>query len=115
MRSGKRRPNRRRRRGSAWSGAAPERLQYPLFAAGLGGPLGTGRQWMPWIGIDDLADAHLHALTRSVLNGPVNAVSPEPVRNAEYTRTPGGVLDRRTLPPGHRRAVPGGPRWFRPP
>ncbi|WP_410614216.1 TIGR01777 family oxidoreductase [Amycolatopsis sp. lyj-109] len=74
------------------------RLHYPLFAAGLGGPLGTGRQWMPWIGIDDLADVYLRALTGSVLSGPVNAVSPEPVRNAEYARTLGSVLKRPTLP-----------------
>jgi uncharacterized protein (TIGR01777 family) len=74
------------------------RLQYPLFAAGLGGPLGTGRQWLPWIGIDDLADVYLRALTDSVLSGPVNAVSPEPVRNAEYARTLGSVLERPTLP-----------------
>ncbi len=82
------------------------RLQYPLFAAGLGGPLGTGRQWMPWIGIDDLADVYLRAVTDSVLSGPVNAVSPEPVRNAEYTRTLGTVLRRPTLP----EVPPSGPR-----
>ncbi|ADJ49094.1 NAD-dependent nucleoside-diphosphate sugar epimerase [Amycolatopsis mediterranei S699] len=74
------------------------RVQYPLFAAGLGGPLGTGRQWMPWIGLDDLADVYLRALTDSVLSGPINAVSPEPVRNNEYTRTLGIVLNRPTLP-----------------
>jgi uncharacterized protein len=74
------------------------RLQYPLFAAGLGGPLGAGRQWMPWIGLDDLADVHLRALTDSVLCGPINAVSPEPVRNAEYVRTLRTVLDRPALP-----------------
>ncbi|MDX3195812.1 TIGR01777 family oxidoreductase [Streptomyces sp. MN03-5084-2B] len=74
------------------------RAQYPLFAAGLGGPLGTGRQWLPWIGLDDLADVYLHALTDSVLSGPVNAVSPVPVRTAEYARTLGGVLERPTLP-----------------
>lgn len=74
------------------------RAQYPLFAAGLGGPLGSGRQWMPWLGLDDLADVYLHALTGSVLSGPVNAVSPEPVRNAEYVRTLGTVLGRPVLP-----------------
>ncbi|WP_063963015.1 TIGR01777 family oxidoreductase, partial [Amycolatopsis vancoresmycina] len=73
------------------------RLQYPLFAAGLGGPLGSGRQWMPWIGIDDLADVYLRAVTDPGLSGAVNAVSPEPVRNAEYTRVLGKVLNRPTL------------------
>ncbi|MGW3962529.1 TIGR01777 family oxidoreductase [Amycolatopsis sp. NPDC005003] len=82
------------------------RLQYPLFAAGLGAPLGTGARWMPWLGLDDLADVYLRALTDSVLSGPVNAVSPEPVRNAEYTRTLGRVLGRPTLP----EAPPAGPR-----
>lgn len=70
------------------------RLQRPLFAAGLGGPLGTGRQWMPWIGLDDLTDIYLRALTDRALAGPVNAVAPEPVRNAEYTRVLARVLHR---------------------
>ncbi|SEP53929.1 TIGR01777 family oxidoreductase [Amycolatopsis saalfeldensis] len=70
------------------------RLQHPLFAAGLGGPLGDGRQWMPWIGIDDLTDIYLRALTDDDLAGPVNAVSPAPVRNAEYTRKLAAVLRR---------------------
>ncbi|RJQ75162.1 TIGR01777 family protein [Pseudonocardiaceae bacterium YIM PH 21723] len=72
-------------------------LQYPLFAAGLGGRLGSGEHHMSWIGIDDLADIYLRALTDAELSGPVNAVSPEPVRNAEYTRTLGRVLHRPTL------------------
>ncbi|MGW5723623.1 TIGR01777 family oxidoreductase [Amycolatopsis sp. NPDC003865] len=70
------------------------RLQRPLFAAGLGGPLGTGRQWMPWIGLDDLTDVYLRAVTDRALAGPVNAVAPEPVRNAEYTRVLARVLHR---------------------
>ncbi|GAB3158999.1 TIGR01777 family oxidoreductase [Amycolatopsis stemonae] len=78
------------------------RLQHPLFAAGLGGPLGTGRQWMPWIGIDDLTDIYLRAVVDRSLSGAVNAVSPEPVRNAEYTRILAQVLNRPavlTVPP----------------
>ncbi len=70
------------------------RLQRPLFAAGLGGPLGSGRQWMPWIGLDDLTDIYLRALTDRILTGPVNAVAPEPVRNTEYTRVLARVLHR---------------------
>ncbi|WP_318306348.1 TIGR01777 family oxidoreductase [Amycolatopsis solani] len=70
------------------------RLQYPLFAAGLGGPLGTGKQWMPWIGIDDLTDVYLRAITDRALAGVVNAVSPQPVRNNDYTRVLAGVLHR---------------------
>ena len=82
------------------------RLLYPLFEAGLGGRLGSGRQWLSWIGIDDLADIYLRALVDPALSGPVNAVAPDPVRNAGYTRTLGAVLRRPAVIP-----VPGfGPR-----
>ena len=63
------------------------RLLRPLFSAGLGGRLGTGRQWFSWIGIDDLVDVYHRALWDSGLSGPVNAVSAEPVRNVDYTRS----------------------------
>lgn len=66
----------------------------PLFAAGLGGPLASGRQWMSWIGIDDLVDLYDRALWDPDLDGPVNAVAPEPCRNAEFTRTLARVLRR---------------------
>jgi uncharacterized protein len=82
------------------------RLQRPLFAAGLGGRLGRGRQWMSWIGIDDLTDIYLRTLTDADLTGPVNAVSPHPVRNTEYARTLGAVLHRPALLP----VPPIGPR-----
>ncbi|NUR98689.1 MAG: TIGR01777 family protein, partial [Kribbellaceae bacterium] len=73
------------------------RLQYPLFAAGLGGPLGSGRQWQSWIGIDDLTDVYHRALYDDALAGPVNAVAPAPVRNEEYTKTLARVLHRPAL------------------
>lgn len=69
-------------------------LMYPLFAVGLGGPLGDGAQWLAWIGIDDLLGIYLRAVTDPALAGPVNAVAPEPVRNADYARTLGRVLAR---------------------
>jgi uncharacterized protein (TIGR01777 family) len=75
------------------------RLLYPLFFAGLGGRLGDGAQWTSWIGIDDLCDIYLRALVDEQLSGPVNAVSPNPVRNAEYTRTLARVLRRPALLP----------------
>ncbi|MGD0605976.1 MAG: TIGR01777 family oxidoreductase [Streptosporangiaceae bacterium] len=75
------------------------RLLGPLFAAGLGGRLGTGKQWLAWIGLDDLLDIYLRALLDSGLSGPVNAVAPEPVRNIDYTRTLAGVLHRPALLP----------------
>ncbi|QZA08575.1 TIGR01777 family oxidoreductase [Mycolicibacter heraklionensis] len=82
------------------------RLMRPLFAAGLGGRLGSGRQWLPWIGIDDLIDIYHRALWDTGLSGPVNAVAPHPVRNSDYTKTLGRVLRRPTILP-----VPGlGPR-----
>jgi uncharacterized protein (TIGR01777 family) len=68
------------------------RLQRPLFAAGLGGPMGGGRQWLSWIGIDDLVDVYLRAITDPELRGPVNAVAPNPVRQRDYARALGRVL-----------------------
>jgi uncharacterized protein len=70
------------------------RLQWPLFAAGLGGRLGDGRQWQSWIGIDDLVDAYHRAIVDDRLSGPVNAVAPDPLRNNDYTRVLAKVLHR---------------------
>ena len=82
------------------------RLLSPLFAAGLGGRLGSGKQWLAWIGLDDLLDVYRRAVLDAGLSGPVNAVAPEPVRNEDYTRTLASVLHRPALLP-----VPGlGPR-----
>ena len=75
------------------------RLLRPLFAAGLGGRVGSGRQWLSWIGIDDLLDVYHRALYDARLSGPVNAVAPEPVRNADYTKALAGVLHRPALLP----------------
>ena len=82
------------------------RLLYPLFEAGLGGPLGDGTGWQPWIEIDDLLDIYLRAVTDPALAGPVNAVAPAAVRNAEYASTLGRVLRRPSLIP----VPPAGPR-----
>jgi uncharacterized protein (TIGR01777 family) len=71
----------------------------PLFMAGLGGRLGSGKQWLAWIGLDDLLDIYLRAVTDPALSGPVNAVAPEPVRNIDYTRTLARVLHRPALVP----------------
>lgn len=75
------------------------RLLRPLFAAGLGGRLGGGRQWLSWIGIDDLLDVYYRALYDERLTGPVNAVAPNPVRNSDYTAALAGVLHRPALLP----------------
>jgi uncharacterized protein len=75
------------------------RVLYPLFEAGLGGPLGGGAGWLPWIEIDDLLDVYLRAVTDPALTGPVNAVAPEQARNAEYARALSRVLGRPALIP----------------
>jgi uncharacterized protein (TIGR01777 family) len=75
------------------------KLMRPLFAAGLGGRLGDGEQWLSWIGLDDLLDVYHRALYDDRLSGPVNAVAPDPVRNAEYTKVLAGVLHRPALVP----------------
>jgi uncharacterized protein (TIGR01777 family) len=75
------------------------RLLSPLFEAGLGGRLGSGQQWLAWIGLDDLLDVYLRAVLDPALSGPVNAVAPEPVRNADYTRTLAAVLHRPAVLP----------------
>ncbi|HEY9411316.1 MAG TPA: TIGR01777 family oxidoreductase [Jiangellaceae bacterium] len=75
------------------------RLFYPMFLLGLGGRIGDGRQWTSWIGIDDLLDVYLRALVDDTLDGPINAVAPEPVRNADYARVLARVLHRPALVP----------------
>lgn len=69
-------------------------LMRPLFSAGLGGPLGDGSQWLPWIGLDDLLDIYLRSLTDPAISGPVNAVAPGELRGADYARVLGRVLGR---------------------
>lgn len=75
------------------------KLMRPLFSAGLGGRLGDGRQWLSWIGIDDLVDIYHRALWDQALSGPVNAVAPQPVRNSEYTATLAHVVRRPAVLP----------------
>ncbi|NLU84527.1 TIGR01777 family oxidoreductase [Rhodococcus sp. HNM0569] len=70
------------------------RLQRPLFALGLGGRLGSGEQWTPWIDLDDLVDVYHRALVDDSLSGPVNGVAPSPVRNREYTAVLAHVMHR---------------------
>jgi len=69
-------------------------IVWPVFFAGLGGRLGSGRQWMSWVGIDDLVDIYYRALVDTSVVGPVNAVSPSPVTNATYAEVLARVLHR---------------------
>ena len=75
------------------------RLLRPLFLAGMGGRLGNGRQWLSWIGLDDLVGVYHRALYDTRLTGPVNAVGPEPVRNVDYTKALADVLHRPAVLP----------------
>jgi uncharacterized protein (TIGR01777 family) len=79
-------------------GGALERLLLP-FRLGVGGPIGSGRQWMSWISLDDHVRAMEHALATTGLHGAVNLVSPNPVTNAEFASTLGRVLSRPALVP----------------
>ena len=93
-------------------GGALARL-IPPFRLGLGGPFGHGRMWMSWIGLGDLIGVIRHALARGDLSGPVNAVAPEPVRNAEFARALGRALGRPArlpLPPFALRLMLGAER-----
>ncbi len=78
------------------SGGALATMLLP-FRLGIGGRLGSGRQWMPWISLDDAVGVIHHAMLSDALAGPVNAVSPRPVTNAAFTRTLGRVLRRPTV------------------
>ncbi len=68
----------------------------PLFAFFLGGRLGDGTQYMPWISLDDAISAIRFAVENDKVSGPVNLTAPSPVTNAEFTRTVGHVLHRPT-------------------
>ena len=77
-------------------GGALKRL-LPLFRLGVGGRLGSGRQYQSWVALDDEVGGILHALTTASLAGPVNVTAPQPVTNAELTRALGSLLHRPTL------------------
>lgn len=69
----------------------------PAFRLFAGGPLGSGRQWFPWIQIDDLVGAMAFVATHSGIKGPVNFCAPNPVRNADFAKTLARVLNRPAL------------------
>ena len=73
--------------------------QALLFRLGLGGRLGSGRQWLSWTALGDIVGAYLHALTHDELDGPVNNAAPNPVTNAEFTATLARVLGRPAMLP----------------
>jgi uncharacterized protein len=76
----------------AHGGALPKML-LP-FRFGIGGRMGSGRQWMPWIALEDAAEIARAAIVDERFAGPLNTVAPNPVRNAEFTRIAAHVLRR---------------------
>lgn len=79
-------------------GGALAKMLTP-FKLGAGGPLGNGRQWMPWVHVTDLARLYLHAAEHASIRGPMNAVAPNPVRNSEFTKALGRQLRRPAFMP----------------
>jgi uncharacterized protein (TIGR01777 family) len=80
------------------SGGALAKMLFP-FRMGVGGNIGNGRQWMSWIDLRDEVGAIQHLLATDSISGPVNMVSPNPVRNAEFTKTLAAVLHRPAILP----------------
>jgi len=83
-------------------GGALSKMLLPFYL-GLGSPLGSGNQYMPWVHIDDLVELMLFAAREGNINSPLNGVAPHPVTNREFTKALGRVLGRPTFMP----AVPG--------
>lgn len=79
-------------------GGALEKM-LPPFKLGLGGRLGSGRQWFPWIHLDDIVGILRHALLTPAVRGPINGVAPGIVTNAEFTKELANVLQRTVFLP----------------
>jgi uncharacterized protein (TIGR01777 family) len=79
-------------------GGALEKM-LPFFKAGIGGPVAGGRQYMPWIHLDDLVAMMLTALDDERWSGAVNATAPEPVTNREFSKALGRAIHRPALAP----------------
>lgn len=79
-------------------GGALKQMAGP-FKAGVGGPVGSGKQWVSWIHIDDMVELILFAISEESVSGPVNATSPEQARNADFAHALGAALGRPSLFP----------------
>jgi uncharacterized protein (TIGR01777 family) len=77
----------------------------PAFKMGMGGPLGDGQQWVSWVSIDDAVRAVDFSLNHDDLSGPVNVVSPQPVRNKEFAQAIGHALHRPEVVPVPKRML----------
>jgi len=88
---------------SSRGGALP-RMLLP-FRLGVGGKLGSGRQWMSWVHVDDVVGLLLHAATREQIRAALNVVSPSPITNAAFTDELARALHRPALLPVPRLAL----------
>jgi uncharacterized protein (TIGR01777 family) len=79
-------------------GGALQKMLTP-FKLGAGGRIGDGKQYWSWVALDDVTGAFLHAIEHDSLSGPINAVAPQAVDNAEFTKVLGKVLKRPTIFP----------------
>jgi uncharacterized protein (TIGR01777 family) len=80
------------------SGGALEKM-LPFFRAGVGGPVAGGRQYVPWVHLDDVVGAILFELDTQAASGPVNVTAPEPTTNRQFSKALGRVLRRPALAP----------------
>ncbi len=71
----------------------------PFFKLGLGGPVAGGRQYFPWVHLDDVVGALLFCLDTEAADGPLNVTAPEPVTNRDFSRALGRVLRRPAFAP----------------
>ena len=71
----------------------------PPFKAGVGGPIGSGKQYMPWIHLDDLIGIYLAAIDNQDFHGPINASAPEPATNKDFAKALGHAIKRPALAP----------------
>ena len=85
-------------------GGALEKM-LPFFKAGVGGPVAGGRQYMPWIHLDDLAGIYMRAIDDPSWSGPVNGSAPEPVTNKAFSKALGKVLRRPVFAPVPKLAI----------
>ena len=80
------------------NGGALSKMLLP-FKLGVGGPVAGGKQYMPWIHVDDVVGIYLAAIDDARWTGPVNATAPEPVTNKEFSRALGRALHRPAVAP----------------
>jgi uncharacterized protein len=81
------------------SGGGALQKMLPFFKLGIGGPVAGGRQYVPWVHLDDVAGAMLFALDTEAARGPLNVTAPDPVTNRELSRALGRVLRRPAFAP----------------